>query len=49
MATVTYTAVLAVPGGYKGSGAEQDRGIATALNKTVFHVFSACNTLSMFN
>ncbi|KAL3714921.1 hypothetical protein ACJRO7_006772 [Eucalyptus globulus] len=49
MSTVTFTTGLAVPGGDKGSGAEQDHGIATALKKTTFHVFSACTTLSVFN
>ncbi|KAI6672959.1 hypothetical protein NL676_000865 [Syzygium grande] len=49
MATVTFAAGLAVPGGFNGSGAGQDHGIATALKKTMFHVFSACNTLTVFN
>lgn len=49
MATVTFAASLAVSGGYNSSGAGQDHGIASALKKTMFHLFSACSPHYMFN
>ncbi|KAI6672953.1 hypothetical protein NL676_000859 [Syzygium grande] len=49
MATVTFAAGLAVLGGYNGSGTGQGHGFATAMKKTMFHVFSECNMLTVFN
>ncbi|XP_056171597.1 protein ACCELERATED CELL DEATH 6-like [Syzygium oleosum] len=50
VATVTFAAGFAVPGGFNGSdmASEDDRGMATMLDKRLFQAFTICNTIAMF-
>ncbi|KAF9619087.1 hypothetical protein IFM89_005101 [Coptis chinensis] len=45
IATVTFAAAFALPGGYKNDG--PDEGMATLLRKTSFEVFAISNTIAM--
>ncbi|KAI6668187.1 hypothetical protein NL676_028540 [Syzygium grande] len=50
VATVTFAAGFAIPGGFNGSDTafKDDRGMATMLDKRLFQAFAICNTISMF-
>ncbi|XP_030549368.1 protein ACCELERATED CELL DEATH 6-like isoform X2 [Rhodamnia argentea] len=48
VATVTFAAGLAVPGGFIESS-EANPGTATMLNRGMFHAFVICNTIAMFS
>ncbi|XP_056163041.1 protein ACCELERATED CELL DEATH 6-like [Syzygium oleosum] len=50
VATVTFAAGFAVPGGFNGTdAASRDyRGIATMLDNRMFQAFAICNTVAMF-
>ncbi|XP_030476752.2 protein ACCELERATED CELL DEATH 6-like [Syzygium oleosum] len=50
VATVTFAAGFAVPGGFNGSdtASKDDRGMATMLDKRLFQAFAICNTIAMF-
>ncbi|XP_056163040.1 protein ACCELERATED CELL DEATH 6-like [Syzygium oleosum] len=50
VATVTFAAGFAVPGGFNSSdtASKDDRGMATMLHKRLFQVFTICNTIAMF-
>ncbi|KAK3404382.1 hypothetical protein EUGRSUZ_K00700 [Eucalyptus grandis] len=49
VATVTFAAGFAVPGGFNGSdmASEDDRGMATMLDNRKFQAFTICNTIAM--
>ncbi|KAL4625445.1 hypothetical protein ACB092_05G026700 [Castanea dentata] len=42
--TVTFAAAFTMPGGYNGSG-----GVATFLEKHMFHLFAICNAVAMYS
>lgn len=42
--TVTFAAAFTMPGGYNGSG-----GVATCLEKHMFHLFAICNSIAMYS
>ncbi|KAI6672673.1 hypothetical protein NL676_000579 [Syzygium grande] len=50
VATVTFAAGFAVPGGFNGSdtASKDDRGMATMLDNKMFQAFAICNTIAMF-
>lgn len=50
VATVTFAAGFAVPGGFNGSdtASKDDRGMATMVDKRLFQAFAICNTIAMF-
>ncbi|KAF7850242.1 hypothetical protein BT93_L5698 [Corymbia citriodora subsp. variegata] len=50
VATMTFAAGFAVPGGFNGSdtASKDDQGMATMLDKKLFQAFSICNTIAMF-
>ncbi|XP_039160966.1 protein ACCELERATED CELL DEATH 6 [Eucalyptus grandis] len=50
VATVTFAAGFAVPGGFNGSdmASKGDQGMATMLDKRMFQAFVICNTIAMF-
>ncbi|KAF7847623.1 hypothetical protein BT93_L2780 [Corymbia citriodora subsp. variegata] len=50
VATVTFAAGFAVPGGFNSSdtASKDDRGMATMLDKGMFQAFAICNTITMF-
>ncbi|XP_039156045.1 protein ACCELERATED CELL DEATH 6-like [Eucalyptus grandis] len=48
VATVTFAAGFAVPGGFNSSD-KYDRGMATMLDKRLFQAFMICNTIAMFS
>ncbi|KAK3444466.1 hypothetical protein EUGRSUZ_A00187 [Eucalyptus grandis] len=50
VATVTFAAGFAVPGGFNSSdtASKDDRGMATMLDNRMFQAFAICNTIAMF-
>lgn len=48
--TVTFAAGFAVPGGFNSTdtASKDDHGMATMLDKRMFHAFTICNTIAMF-
>ncbi|XP_048137914.1 protein ACCELERATED CELL DEATH 6-like [Rhodamnia argentea] len=50
VATVTFAAGFAVPGGFNSSDtvSNEDRGMASMLDKRMFQAFAICNTVAMF-
>ncbi|XP_039160571.1 protein ACCELERATED CELL DEATH 6 [Eucalyptus grandis] len=50
VATVTFAAGFAVPGGFNSTdtASKDDRGMATMLDKRMFQAFTICNTIAMF-
>ncbi|XP_039162965.1 protein ACCELERATED CELL DEATH 6 [Eucalyptus grandis] len=50
VATVSFAAGFAVPGGFNGSdtASKDERGMATMLDNRMFQAFAICNTIAMF-
>lgn len=48
IATVTFTAGLAVPGGYKDRGSDSDDGTAALVSRAAFRIFLIANALAFY-